>query len=66
MALLVGFGIDELSMSAHSIPVVKNIIRHLAVRDARAIAEQALGLSTVKEVSRFLERELRKLVPDLD
>ena len=66
VALLVGFDIDELSMSAHSIPVVKNIIRHLAADDARGIAEQALDLSTVKEVSRFLERELRKLVPDLD
>ena len=63
VALLVGFGLDELSMNAVSIPTVKNIIRHLSAREARAIAQRALELATVKEVSAFLGEELRKLVP---
>lgn len=63
VALLVGFGLDELSMNAVSIPTVKNLIRRLSAREARAIAEEALRLATVKEVSAFLGEELRKLVP---
>lgn len=63
VALLVGFGLDELSMNAVSIPTVKNIIRHLSASEARAIGQRALELATVKEVSAFLGEELRKLVP---
>lgn len=64
VALLVGFGFDELSMNAVSIPSVKNIIRHLSANEARAIGDEALRLATVKEVSEFLGEELRKLLPD--
>ena len=63
VVILVGFGLDELSMNAVSIPTVKNIIRHLSANEARAIAKRALELATVKEVSAFLGEELRKLVP---
>lgn len=63
VALLVGFGLDELSMNIVSIPTVKNIIRHLSASEARAIGQRALELATVKEVSAFLGEELRKLVP---
>ncbi len=62
VALLVGFGFDELSMNAVSIPTVKNIIRHLSASESRAIGDEALRLATVKEVSAFLGEELRKLV----
>jgi phosphotransferase system enzyme I (PtsI) len=63
VVLLVGFGFDELSMNAVSIPTVKNIIRQLTASEARAISERALALATVEEVSAFLGEELRKLVP---
>jgi len=61
--LLVGFGFDELSMNAVSIPTVKNIVRHLTASEARAIGERALELATVREVSAFLAESLRELVP---
>jgi len=62
VALLVGFGLDELSMNAVSIPTVKNIIRHLSVAEARDVAQEALRLPTAKEVSDFLNEKLRSLV----
>ncbi len=62
VALLVGFGLDELSMNADSIPTVKNIIRHLSAKEAREVAQEALRLPTVKEVSGFLNEKLRGLV----
>jgi phosphotransferase system enzyme I (PtsI) len=62
--LLVGFGLDELSMNAVSIPTVKNIIRHLTAKEAREIAEEALRRPTVREVSAFLTEKLRELKLD--
>lgn len=59
VALLVGFGLDELSMNAVSIPTVKNIIRQLSAKEARDVAQEALRLPTVKEVSGFLNEKLR-------
>ncbi|HEY7697541.1 MAG TPA: phosphoenolpyruvate--protein phosphotransferase, partial [Vicinamibacteria bacterium] len=64
VALLVGFGLDELSMNAVSIPTVKNIIRHLSAKEAGEVAREALRLPTVKEVSGFLNEKLRGLVPE--
>jgi phosphotransferase system enzyme I (PtsI) len=64
VALLVGFGLDELSMNAVSIPTVKNIIRHLSAKEAREVAQEALRLPTVKEVSGFLNDKLRGLVSE--
>jgi phosphotransferase system enzyme I (PtsI) len=64
VALLVGFGLDELSMNADSIPTVKNIIRQLSANEAREVAQEALRLPTVKEVSDFLNDKLRSLVPE--
>jgi phosphotransferase system enzyme I (PtsI) len=60
VALLVGFGLDELSMNAVSIPMVKNIIRRLSASEARAIAGEALRLPTAREVSDFLAEKLRE------
>ena len=64
VALLVGFGLDELSMNPVSIPTVKNIIRHLSAKEAREVAQEALRLPTVKEVSGFLNEKLRGLFPE--
>jgi phosphotransferase system enzyme I (PtsI) len=64
VVLLVGFGLDELSMNAVSIPTVKNIIRHLMAKEAREIAEEALRRPTVREVSSFLTEKLRELKLD--
>jgi phosphotransferase system enzyme I (PtsI) len=64
VALLVGFGLDELSMNAVSIPTVKNVIRHLSAREAREVAQEALRLPTVKEVAGFLNDKLRGLVSE--
>ncbi len=64
VALLVGFGLDELSMNADSVPTVKNIIRQLSAKEARDVAQEALRLPTVEEVSGFLNEKLRGLVSE--
>ncbi|MFB6189040.1 MAG: phosphoenolpyruvate--protein phosphotransferase [Halapricum sp.] len=53
-ALLVGLGLDELSMSAVTIPDVKANVVETETDDATALAEQALGASTKDQVTRVL------------
>jgi phosphoenolpyruvate-protein phosphotransferase/dihydroxyacetone kinase phosphotransfer subunit len=52
--LLVGLGLDELSMSAPSIPGVKAAIRSLTLEKARQIAQQALACTSSDQVNQLL------------
>ncbi len=53
-SLLVGLGVDELSMSAPSIPVVKASIRQTSYAEAQAMAETVLTLDSVTAVLEHL------------
>ncbi|TDJ51715.1 MAG: phosphoenolpyruvate--protein phosphotransferase [Nitrospina sp.] len=62
--LLLGLGkVDELSMEPHSIPKVKNILRKMTLKEARALADHALSLSTSEEINRFINNEMRNRFP---
>ena len=62
--LLLGLGkVHELSMEPHSIPKVKNILRKMTLKEARALADHALSLSTSEEVNRFINSEMRNRFP---
>jgi phosphocarrier protein FPr len=52
--LLVGLGMDELSMSAPSIPAVKAAIRQLDFAEAKTLAAEILTLDTVTAVADYL------------
>jgi phosphocarrier protein FPr len=56
--ILLGIGVDELSVSLPAIPAVKAQIRMLRMEACRKIAEQALAAESAEEV--------RALVPDPD
>ncbi len=60
-ALLVGLGLDELSMSAPSIPQVKANIRGMRYDKVQSIAAHALSLETADAVRHYLE----ELTPDV-
>jgi phosphoenolpyruvate-protein phosphotransferase len=53
--ILVGLGVDELSMSAVAIPQVKEMIRGLSFSEARALAQKALDLASADEVRRIVD-----------
>ncbi|WP_144903666.1 phosphoenolpyruvate--protein phosphotransferase [Halobellus captivus] len=57
--LLVGLGLDELSMSAVTVPQVKHAVTETTVADARALAERALAASTKAEVLGVLTETTR-------
>ncbi len=56
--LLLGLGLDGLSMNALAIPRVKQILRQASARTWRDLARHALSYATAAEVSAFVDREL--------
>jgi phosphotransferase system enzyme I (PtsI) len=63
--LLVGLGIDEVSVSPFILPKVKKAIRSVSYRQAQEIATVALTFNTGQEVREFIDAEVRKLSKDL-
>jgi phosphotransferase system enzyme I (PtsI) len=57
--LLVGLGLDELSMSAVAVPQVKRAVAETTDAAARDLAERALAASTKDEVERVLTGNTR-------
>jgi len=53
--VLVGLGVDELSVAARSIPEVKARVRELALPAAQALARSALAVGSAEEVRALVE-----------
>jgi phosphotransferase system enzyme I (PtsI) len=52
--VLLGLGLDELSMTARAIPLIKQKIRHCSIAHAREIADKVLRLNNAREVREYL------------
>lgn len=63
--LLIGLGIDELSMIPESIPQAKKIASLLVKEKVQEIANHSLLKSTSLEITRYLQAEILKNFPDL-
>jgi phosphotransferase system, enzyme I, PtsP len=59
--LLVGMGLDELSLSPLFIPVVRKVIREVDYQTARLIARECLQMASVQEVKGYLVERYRDL-----
>jgi len=60
-AILLGMDLDEFSMSASSIPQVKNIIRSLSYDEAKQIAQKALSMDDPREIRNMVKQEMEKI-----
>lgn len=56
--LLVGMGVDELSMNTHSIPRVKKLLNIITEKESREIAGECLSLKTGPEIRERLSKSL--------
>ncbi|MEO0079889.1 MAG: phosphoenolpyruvate--protein phosphotransferase [candidate division WOR-3 bacterium] len=63
--ILLGLGIDEISVVPGFIAEAKNIIRSIDTTIAAEVVSSALALGTTVEVERLLRRELHKRFPRL-
>lgn len=57
--LLLGLGIDELSMSSSFIPNIKKIIRNSNFKDSQKMATQALSKATSKELMNIINSTIK-------
>lgn len=51
--ILIGLGLDEFSMSASAIPVVKNIVRSVTLAECKDAAQKVLQMRTAQEISAY-------------
>jgi len=63
--LLLGLGIDELSISPAAVPVVKDAIRSISYSEAREIAEAALSSSSSVDVHEMSRELTKKIAPEI-
>jgi len=65
LPILLGLGVDELSMNHMSIPMVKKVIRLIEYKDAQKMARQALDMVTVDEINDFAVQEMSSRFPEI-
>lgn len=61
--VLLGLGVDELSMHALSAPRIKRLINHTSLAEARELVEEVMALPTAAEVHATVEEHLRTRHP---
>jgi len=65
LPILVGLGLDELSMNALSILRVKKILRSISYKECKEIADTVLTFSTADEIDGYVRSEMKKRFPRL-
>lgn len=63
-ALLLGLGVQELSVAARYIPIVKHAIRNTSILEAVDLAERALCSTTSQEVLELISAAYKRNVPE--
>ena len=62
--VLLGLGLDELSMNAAAIPRVKRILRKSVAYQAKEFAASLLAHGTAQEIQKILHRKMEELFPE--
>jgi phosphotransferase system enzyme I (PtsI) len=63
--VLIGLGLDGLSMNPSCVPRVKRVLRHVSKKQGEELVKILLKLPTSKEVSATIDQQMRALLPDL-
>ncbi|MCS6911777.1 MAG: phosphoenolpyruvate--protein phosphotransferase [Myxococcales bacterium] len=64
--VLLGLQLDDLSMNATSVPVVKNVIRSATLREARQLAEEVLTMGNHEDIERLVRERMAAYMVDRD
>jgi phosphoenolpyruvate-protein phosphotransferase (PTS system enzyme I) len=66
ISILLGIGLDGLSMNARAIPLIKKMVRSIPMEQARADLEEIMRLNTANEVRAYLLQQTREMFPELE
>ena len=64
--MLLGMGMDELSMNPQSIPIAKRVIRALSVSDAQSLLREALQKKTAGGVFKLIQSTYGDVIAELE
>ncbi|MCL4549878.1 MAG: phosphoenolpyruvate--protein phosphotransferase [Bacteroidetes bacterium] len=62
--LLIGLGLESLSVSASAVPLIKRIIRNIDSKEVQVLAKECLELSTEKEINDRLHKYFNHKLQD--
>ena len=60
MPILLGLGVDNISVSPPSIPRLKNIVRSIDINEVKKIAEKILTMSVADDIKNYLNKNFKK------
>jgi phosphotransferase system enzyme I (PtsI) len=63
--LLVGLGIRSLSITPHSLPEIKKIIRSIRMSAAVRVARKVMTIDNARDAVNYLRGEARKILPEV-
>jgi phosphotransferase system enzyme I (PtsI) len=63
--LLLGLGLRQLSVTPHSIPEIKTLIRAVTIEEAALVAQEAMRLETARDVNNYLREQTRRVLPEV-
>jgi phosphotransferase system enzyme I (PtsI) len=63
--LLLGLGIRQLSVTPHSIPTIKRVVRSASIEESVAVAQEAMRLETARDVNNYLREQTRRILPEV-
>jgi phosphotransferase system enzyme I (PtsI) len=63
LPVLLGLGVDEMSMNPVAILEVKKTLRSLSYKKCKHITNRLFSYSTVDEIKTFLKKETKKIFP---
>ena len=63
--LLLGLGLRRLSVTPHSIPEIKKIIRSVTIDETVAVAREVMRLETARDVNNYLREQTRRILPEV-
>ncbi len=66
ISILLGIGLDGLSMNARAIPLIKKMVRAIPMEQARSDLENIMLLNTAKEVRAYILESTRRMFPELE
>ncbi len=63
--LLLGMGLRQLSVTPHSIPEIKKLIRSVTLAHCVTVAQEAMRLETARDVNNYLREQTRRILPEV-
>jgi phosphotransferase system enzyme I (PtsI) len=66
ISILLGLGINDLSLNALGIPIIKKIIRTISLEESRNVLEEILELDTAARVREIIKEKMKPLLNEMN